>query len=778
MTDHANDTAGMTLARDADHTQPSESSVSSFPRQQPADDPMTDIAPSSFAATLKLRVAEARVEDIGRAVARIAPIDLQRMGARPGDVVKITGSATAVGRAEISEDGHEGMIQIDGTCRSNCGAGLQEQVTVTRVDSEQAVAVRFTPLWVGAAPATIAPDRILEDLVGVPVIAGCVVRVPTFAKAVNFQVVRTIPAGPVVIGKRTDIRVVEGDSTVARAPAVSYEDIGGLEREVARVREIVELPLKYSRIFERLGILAPKGVLLYGPPGTGKTLLARAVAAESRVHFIHLNGPEIMRKFYGESEAKLRELFEEAARNAPSILFIDEIDAVAPKRAEVTGEVEKRVVAQLLSLMDGFVARGQVIVIGATNIPEVLDPALRRPGRFDREIEIGVPNTQARLQILRIHTRAMPLAADVDLQEIAEHSHGFVGADLEALGQEVGMIALRRFLSSTPLDTDGIAAEELGALQVTRDDFLAGLKEVEPSATREFFIEKSSSTFASLGGLNEVKRLLDGVVEHSHMRDEIYEQVGLAPPRGILLAGPSGTGKTAMARALSGEKQIPLIAIDGPQLYSKWLGESERALREVFKKARRAAPCILFFDTIDAVAPRFGADQFGSDIYQRILSQLLREIDNLRDVKGVILLAASNRPERIDPALLRSGRFDYILPFVKPNADDRAAIMRLCCRRIPLAPDVDFEDFGNRTEDLTGADIESLCKKATLLAIVEFQDGTRPAPFTVLRSDFLSVLDSNRSNLRELNCTNPSHDRAGNSSPGPSNSSNKKRAES
>ncbi len=778
MTDHGNDTAGMTLVpRDSGHA--SEPLVSSIPRQQPVNDPMTDIAPSSFAATLKLRVAEARVEDIGRAVARIAPVDLKRMGARPGDVVKITGSATAVGRAEISEDGHEGMIQIDGTCRSNCGAGLQEQVAVARIDSEQAVAVRFSPLWVGAAPATIAPDRILEDLVGVPVIAGCVVRVPTFAKAVNFQVVRTIPAGPVVIGKRTDIRVVEGDSTVARAPAVSYEDIGGLEREVARVREIVELPLKYSRIFERLGILAPKGVLLYGPPGTGKTLLARAVAAESRVHFIHLNGPEIMRKFYGESEAKLRDLFEEAARNAPSILFIDEIDAVAPKRAEVTGEVEKRVVAQLLSLMDGFVARGQVIVIGATNIPEVLDPALRRPGRFDREIEIGVPNTQARLQILRIHTRAMPLAADVNLQEIAEHSHGFVGADLEALGQEVGMIALRRFLSSTPLDTGGIAAEELGALQVTRDDFLAGLKEVEPSATREFFIEKSSSTFASLGGMNEVKRLLDGVIEHSHMRNEIYEQVGLAPPRGILLAGPSGTGKTAMARALSGEKQFPLIAIDGPQLYSKWLGESERALREVFKKARRAAPCILFFDTIDAVAPKFGADQFGSDIYQRILSQLLREIDNLRDVKGVILLAASNRPERVDPALLRSGRFDYILPFAKPDAEDRAAIMRLCCRRIPLAPDVDFEDFANRTEGLTGADIESLCKKATLLAIIEFQDGNRPAPFTVLRSDFLSVLDSNRSNLQELDCTNSSNYRAGNSHPDLStNSSDKKRAES
>jgi transitional endoplasmic reticulum ATPase len=719
---------------------------------------MAEMNPSSFAAALTLRVSEARVEDVGRAIARLAPGDLRRMGAHAGDVLKISGTGVAVGRAEISEDGYEGMIQIDGTLRSNCGAGLQEEVMVATVEHEQAVAVRLSPLWVGAAPATIAPDRMLEDLVGVPVMAGGAVRVPTFAKAVNFQVVRTIPSGPVVIGKRTDIRVVEGEQTAARAPAVSYEDIGGLEREVARVREMVELPLKHQDIFERLGILAPKGVLLYGPPGTGKTLLARAVAAESRVHFIHLNGPEIMRKFYGESEAKLREVFEEAARHAPAILFIDEIDAVAPKRTEVVGEVEKRVVAQLLSLMDGFVARGQVIVIGATNIPEVLDPALRRPGRFDREIEIGVPNTQARLQILRIHTRAMPLAADVDLQEIAEHSHGFVGADLEALGQEVGMIALRGFLSRVPLGTDGAASAELGALQVTRDDFLAGLKEVEPSATREFFIEKSSSTFASLGGLSEVKRMLDAVIEHSHMRDEIYEQVGLAPPRGILLAGPSGTGKTAMARALSGEKQIPLIAIDGPQLYSKWLGESERALREVFKKARRAAPCILFFDTIDAVAPKFSGDQFGSDVYQRILSQLLREIDNLRDVKGVILLAATNRPERIEPALLRSGRFDYILQFAKPETAERAAIMRLCCRRVPLAPDVDFEEFASRTEGLTGADIESLCKKATLSAIVEFQDGTRGAPFVVQRNDFLAVLGSDRVGPRQLKSANEQRD--------------------
>jgi len=722
---------------------------------------MTEIVNSSATATLTLRVAEARVEDVGHAIARLAPADLRRMGARAGDVLKITGGMVGVGRAELSDDGFEGMIQIDGTCRSNCSAGLQEQVTVAPIEHQQAVAVRLSPLWVGAAPATIAPERMLEDLAGVPVLAGGVVRVPTFAKAVNFQVVRTIPSGPVVIGKRTDIRVVEGEQTAARAPAVSYEDIGGLEREVARVREIVELPLKYSRVFEQLGILAPKGVLLYGPPGTGKTLLARAVAAESRVHFIHLNGPEIMRKFYGESEAKLREVFEEAARHAPSILFIDEIDAVAPKRAEVSGEVEKRVVAQLLSLMDGFVARGQVIVIGATNIPEVLDPALRRPGRFDREIEIGVPNTQARLQILKIHTRAMPLAADVDLQEIAEHSHGFVGADLEALGQEVGMIALRGFLSSFPLQTDGAISAELAKLQVTREDFLAGLKEVEPSATREFFIERSTATFASLGGLNEQKRLLDAVIEHSQMHDEIYDQVGLMPPRGILLAGPTGTGKTAMARALCGEKQVPLIAIDGPQLYSKWLGESERALREVFKKARRAAPCILFFDTIDALAPRFGSEQFGSDVHQRILSQLLREIDNLRDAKGVILLAATNRLERIEPALLRSGRFDYKIPFARPDAADRAAILRLCCQRVPLAPDVDCADFAERMEGLTGADIESICKKATLLAIAEFQAGGRAAPFVVLRADFLAVLDSDRVSVNDAKSANKLNKGAG-----------------
>jgi len=699
------------------------------------------------AAAVTLRVSEARVEDIGHAIARLAAADLVRIGARPGDVLQISGRLLGVVRAELQEPGEPGTIQLDGTARGNCGAGLQEPVTVGRVEHASALTVRLASLNAGSTGAAITPERMLADLLGVPVVQGGVVRVPTFAQAVSFQVVRTVPAGPVMIDKGTDLRVVEGGQPTAQAPAISYEDIGGLERELVRVREIVELPLKRAALFERLGILPPKGVLLYGPPGTGKTLLARAVAAESRVHFIHLNGPEIMRKFYGESEAKLREVFEDAARHAPAIIFIDEIDAVAPKRADVVGELEKRVVAQLLGLMDGFVSRGQVIVIGATNIPELLDPALRRPGRFDREIEIGVPNNQGRLQILRIHTRAMPLAEDVQLREIAEHSHGYVGADLEALCQEAGMIALRRFLKDASLGANEQAAAELLALQVTHADFLAGLQEVEPSATREFFIEKSSATFESLAGLRDVKTLLNAVVEQSKHQDEMYERVGLLPPRGLLFVGPSGTGKTAMARALSGEKGLPLIAIEGPQLFSKWLGESEKALREVFKKARRAAPCILFFDTIDAVAPRLAeraGEASGSDIHPRILSQLLREIDGLRDVAGVILVAATSRLERIDPALLRSGRFDYVVRFPIPDAAEREAILRLHCKKMPLAEDVLLGDLAARCEGATGADLESLCKKAALLAIDAFQKRAPRGRFQVERQHFVEALEAGR----------------------------------
>jgi transitional endoplasmic reticulum ATPase len=700
-----------------------------------------------FSGSIALHVTEAPVEDVGRAVARLAAADLVRIGARPGDVLQLTGRMAGVASAELQASGEAGTIQVDGTTRGNCGAGLEEMVSVTRVEAGTAVSVRLASSADGSAQTTISLEKIHQDLIGVPVVAGAVVRVPTFAKPVNFQVVRTIPAGPVVVDRRTDLRVVAGEPSATQAPGISYEDIGGLERELARVREIIELPLKNVRVFEHLGILPPKGVLLYGPPGTGKTLLARAVAAESRVHFIHLNGPEIMRKFYGESEARLREVFDEAARHAPAIIFIDEIDAVAPKRAEVVGEVEKRVVAQLLGLMDGFVARGQVIVLGATNIPEVLDPALRRPGRFDREIEIGVPNVAGRLQILRIHTRAMPLAPEVRLEEIAEHTHGFVGADLEALCQEVGMIALRRFLSKASSRVDQAGAMDLAALLVTSEDFLEGLREVEPSATREFLIEKGSLGFDGIGGLDEVKRLLRAIVEHAHIHDELYEQVGLTPPRGILFSGPSGTGKTAMARALSGESGLALIAIDGPQLFSKWLGESEKALRDVFKKARRAAPCLLFFDNIDALAPKLtdpGAEQIGAGVYPRVLSQLLREIDGLGDVRGIVLLAATSRLERVDPALLRSGRFDYVLPFGLPDTQAREAIARFCCRQAPLGPDVDLLELGRRTEGRTGADVDSICKKAMLVAIDRFRHRRQDADerFAVRWQDFLENLSS------------------------------------
>jgi transitional endoplasmic reticulum ATPase len=704
---------------------------------------------SLFSASVSVRVTEARVDDVGHAIARLAPADLVRIGARPGHVLQITGRMVAVARAELQEPGEAGTIQIDGTVRGNSGAGLQEIVSVTRVEHGTAISVRLAAVGGGSTPTVISPERMLEDLIGVPVVTGALVRVPTFAKPVNFQVARAIPAGPVVIDRRTDVRVVEADASTVQAPGISYEDVGGLERELARVREIIELPLKNVRIFERLGILPPKGVLLYGPPGTGKTLLARAVAAESRVHFIHLNGPEIMRKFYGESEARLREVFEEAARHAPAIIFIDEIDAVAPKRAEVVGEVEKRVVAQLLGLMDGFVARGQVIVIGATNIPEVLDPALRRPGRFDREIEIGVPNGAGRLQILQIHTRAMPLAPDVRLAELAQHTNGFVGADLEALCQETGMIALRRFLSTVSSRADEAGAVDLSSLLVTAEDFLQGLREVEPSATREFLLEKGGLRFDAIGGLDELKRLLRAIVEHGHVHDELYEQVGLAAPRGLLFSGPSGTGKTTMARALSGETGLPLIAVDGPQLFSKWLGESEKALRSLFKKARRAAPCLLFFDNIDALAPRLsepGTEYTSTGVYPRILSQMLREIDDLGDVKGVILLAATNRIERVDPALLRSGRFDYVLEFPRPDAAAREAIARLCCRRAPLAGDVDLAELARRTEGRTGADIESACKKAMLVAIDRYRQyhpgQTGDERFTVRWTDFLESLPS------------------------------------
>jgi transitional endoplasmic reticulum ATPase len=522
----------------------------------------------------------------------------------------------------------------------------------------------------------------------------------------------------VIINQKTKFVLKKPDFSLEAPSHVSYEDIGGLERELRLVREMVELPLRYAEVFEKLGIEAPKGVLLYGPPGTGKTLIARAIAGETKLHFFRVNGPEIIHKFYGESEARLREIFEEAAREAPSIIFIDEIDAISPKRAEVLGDVEKRVVAQLLALMDGMVSRGQVIVIGATNIPEVIDPALRRPGRFDREIVLPVPNIEGRKSILKIHSRRMPLASDVDLDRLAQITHAFVGADLEALCKEAGMVALRRYLS---LEGENHLASILGTpdqLQITMEDFLTALREIEPTAIREFFTERSTVRWHQVGGLDPIKEALMSIVDWPTKYPELFASGKVSPPRGILFTGPSGTGKTLMAKALAGETGLNFISIGGPMIFSKWLGESEKALHNLFKKAKQSAPCILFFDEIDALimARGFVTD---SGAVERIASQFFNELDSLTDLSQVIVLGATNREDLLDPALMRTGRLDYILKFSVPDEKDRLEIFQVHTREKPLGSDVDLVELAKSTEGMVGSQIASICRNAALMAITE-----------------------------------------------------------
>lgn len=510
---------------------------------------------------------------------------------------------------------------------------------------------------------------------------------------------------------------------------VSFEDIGGLEKELQRVREIIEFPMKYPEVFARLGIEPPKGILLHGPPGTGKTLIARAIAHEIGAHFIHINSPEIINKYYGESEARLREKFEEASRNAPSVLFIDEIDAIAPKRVNVAGDVEKRVVAQLLALMDGLVTRGQVVVIGATNIPEVLDPALRRPGRFDREVIIGIPNRIGRRQILEIHTRSMPLAQNVNLDKLSEITHGYVGADLEAIAKEAGMTALRRILPKIIAKGSHNPEDPTLDFQVNMEDFIEAFKEIEPGATREFLAERPVLKFKDVGGLKSVKRTLKSIIRLSSSYHNFYENSQIAYPKSLLFTGPPGTGKTLLARALAGESGFTLITVDGPRLFSKWLGESEKGLREVFKMAKHTSPCILFFDEIDSIAPVrrvYGGDDSG--VTQRMVSQLLRELDSLKDFNEVIFLAATNRTDLLDPALLRAGRFDYVLDFVAPTLEEREEIFKIHLSQLNLAGDTNSRQLAEQTEGFVGSDIEAVCKKARLIALEQFFADSEETP--------------------------------------------------
>jgi transitional endoplasmic reticulum ATPase len=670
---------------------------------------------------IRLKVAEIFIEDVGKGLARLDPDDAGALGASLGDVVEIFGEKKTVARISgiFPEFLGKRIIQIDSTTRENARAQVGGTVELKKVQRQTATNVVLTPLDSGNWwPDENEVGYIGKMLQGLAVVSGDKLNIPLFGgKDRFFSVDGTIPIGAVIINQQTRFKVNKPDYTEKADSRVSYEDIGGLERELRSVREMVEIPLRYGEIFDRLGIQAPKGLLLYGPPGTGKTLIARAIAGEAKLHFIRINGPEIIQKFYGDSEARLREIFEEATRKAPSVIFIDEIDAIAPKRADVVGDVEKRVVAQLLALMDGTVPRGHVLVIGATNVPEMIDPALRRPGRFDREIGISAPHVDGRLAILKIHSRRMPLAPDVDLAHIAQITHGFVGADVEALCKEAGMAAVRRYLPVGAIGNTDRLPVTPEQMQVSREDFMTALREVEPTATRQFFNERSTLKLGDVGGLARIKETLISIVDWPLKYPDLFN-LGKISSRGILLSGPSGTGKTLMVKALAGETGLNFIPISSSILFSKWLGESEKALHEIFKKAKQSAPTILFFDEIDALAPRRGVET-DSGAVERVASQFFNELDGLSDLSEVIVIGATNREDLLDPALTRPGRLDFILRFTVPDEKERLEILRINTRGRPLNSDVDLEELARLTEGMVGSHIAFICKRATMLAIAE-----------------------------------------------------------
>jgi transitional endoplasmic reticulum ATPase len=690
-------------------------------------------------------VAEAQARDVGRGIARIDPNDLERLGAAIGDIVEIAGKGRTVAKAMptyVADRGKD-LIQIDGILRENAQAGLDEKISVRVVDHQPARTIVLAPLdALKSWPEGRYSRYIAHRLEGLPVTAGDRVRIDLFGtRAQDFTVAEVSPKDVVVIQRSTAIKF-KGEGAPSLRSAISYEDIGGLHKEIQRIREMIELPLRYPEVFERLGIEPPKGVLLHGPPGCGKTLIARAVAHETSAYFNHINGPEVIHKFYGESEAHLRNIFEEARRQAPAIVFIDEIDAIAPKREEARGDqqVERRVVAQLLALMDGLESRGQVIVIGATNVPNLLEPALRRPGRFDREIAISIPDKDGRREILDVHTRGMPLAEDVDLEKVAAITHGFVGADLEALCREAAMITLRRILPDIDFAQASIPYERLLELEVTMDDCLEALKEVEPSAIREVFTEVPDVRWDDIGGLEDIKRLLVETVEWPLKYGKLFQHAKTSPPKGILLYGAPGTGKTLVGKAIARESEVNFISVKGPALLSKWVGESERGVREVFKKAKQASPCIVFFDEIDALAPQRGAGAGDSHVAERVVSQFLAEMDGIEELKGVVVLAATNRLDIVDPALLRAGRFEVLVELPAPDRAARLAIFQVHTRDKPLAPDVDLASLADQTAGLVGADIEAICRQASMLAIREFveknADTTDYGRFRIARRHF------------------------------------------
>ncbi len=672
---------------------------------------------------LTLRVLEARQRDVGRGIARIDQSVMTAANLSSGDVIEITGkrkTAALVWPGYPDDTGTE-SIRVDKATRSNAGVTIDDKVTITKVQARPAEKITFAPTEpLRLMGGEIYLSRLLQ---GRPITKGDRIRFAIMGRPIELVVTAIQPSNvAIIVNSDTQIilKAEPAKEMERRIPAVSYEDVGGLGSEIQKVREMIELPLKHPELFERLGIEPPKGVLLHGPPGTGKTLLAKAVANETDAYFINLSGPEVMSKFYGESEARVREIFKEAEDNAPSIIFLDELDAIAPKREEVTGEVERRVVAQLLALMDGLESRGQVIVIGATNRVNSLDPALRRGGRFDREIEIGVPGKNGRLEIFQIHTRGMPLTEDVDLEKLAEITHGFVGADISTLAKEAAMISLRRILPQIDLDAVELPVSVLESIEVTQNDFLEALKDIEPSAMREVFVEVANVHWEDIGGLELPKQELKEAVEWPLKFPEVFEATNTQPPKGILLFGPPGTGKTLLAKAVANESEANFISIKGPEVLSKWVGESERAVRETFRKARQAAPTIIFFDELDAITPHRGMGFGDSHVTERVISQILTELDGLVELENVVVLGATNRPDIIDAALLRPGRFDRLIYVPAPDKDAREAIFKIHLKGKPLADDVDITKLAELTEDYVGSDIASVCREAVMLAIREF----------------------------------------------------------
>ena len=705
---------------------------------------------------VKLRVSDSQYRDVGKGLARIGHSVMKELNLSAGDIIEIQGKKRTAAKVwpGYPEDEKKGIIRIDSTIRANAGVLLDEFVMIKKIKPPLGTKVIIAPTQ--AIRGELDGRILLQILNGRPVSVGDQIRLQILGGSqIVFRVARVLPKsiGTVVVTSKTeiDLRSAPMAAEEERIAQISYEDIGGLDDVIQKLREMIELPLRYPEIFEKLGVEAPKGLLLYGPPGTGKTMLAKAVANETDAHFIHLSGPEIMSKFYGESEANIREVFKEAEENAPSIIFIDEIDAIAPKRSEVTGEVERRVVAQLLALMDGLESRGQVVVIAATNRPNAIDPALRRGGRFDREIEIGVPDVQGRYDILQIHTRGVPLAEDVDLHEIAKVTHGFVGADLATLVKEAAMSALRRILPKIDWSEETVPPEILQEIEVKQADFQNALATVEPSAMREVFVESPDVKWDQIGGLKDAIQQLKESVEWPLKYPEVFDEAGIEPPKGILLYGPPGTGKTLLAKAVATESEANFISIKGPEVMSKWVGESEKAIREIFRKARQAAPCIVFMDEVDSITPKRGGVH-DSNVTERVVSQLLTEIDGLGKLKNVVVIMATNRPDIIDPAILRPGRTDRYIAIDIPNKKARMEIFKIHTQKMPLASDVKLSELADKTEGLTGADIAAICKEAGMLAVREFISKS-PDPeevkkrinnkeFKVTHKQFLQALDT------------------------------------